>query len=71
MHACIYYYAGDGGMIGPIEIISLEIFDISEFPGVQELDRSEADSSSPPINIPDGVIFGNQLVTSAFVCSYS
>ena len=38
-----------------------------EFPGVMELDKTKPDSSSGPIYIPDGLIFGDKTVTSAYV----
>ena len=37
------------------------------FPGVMELDTTQVDVTSDPINIPNGLIFGDRLVTSAYV----
>ncbi len=41
--------------------------DITEFPGVAELGRTEVDGASEAIIIPNGLLFGESLVTTAFV----
>lgn len=45
----------------------LPFLDLMTFPGVKELAKTEADSVSDPIVIPDGLVFGNQIATMAFV----
>lgn len=42
------------------------LIDLSGFPEVMEL-NSEIDGSSPPINIPGGLIFGRDIVNTAYV----
>lgn len=42
------------------------MFDITHFPGVLELERVE-DATSDAIYIPNGFIFGDEVVTTAFV----
>ena len=34
---------------------------------MKELSKDSIDSSSDPINIPDGLIFGDRVVTTAYV----
>ena len=46
---------------------AISFVDLTDFPGVQELDNSIPDSTSGPINIPLGLLFGDQIVTSAYV----
>ena len=59
-------------MTDPIDIAfetdSLPLFDIENFPGVMELPR-EVDSTSDPIIIERGLIFGDVVVTTAQVLS--
>ena len=50
-----------------IDIDSLPFVNLMEFPGVMELDETKPDSTSGPIYIPDGLIFGDKIVTSAYV----
>ncbi len=45
---------------------SLPLFDITDFPGVLELERVE-DATSDAIYIPNGFVFGDEVVTTAFV----
>ena len=49
------------------EIPFLTLFDLTTFPNSQQLERSVPDSSSERIQIPDGLLFGSQIATSAFV----
>lgn len=44
-------------------------YDLTTFPGVKELNR-EKDANSEPINIPNGMLFGDRLVTQAYVRNY-
>ena len=41
-------------------------FDLEGFPGVAELRRVK-DANSEPINIPLGLLFGDRIVTTAYV----
>ena len=41
-------------------------FDLEGFPGVEELKR-EKDATSEPISIPLGLLFGDRIVTIAYV----
>ena len=43
-------------------------FDLEGFPGVEEL-RREKDANSEPISIPLGLLFGDRIVTTAYVSS--
>ena len=43
-----------------------DFFDLKRFPAVMEL-NSETDAYSLPINIPGGLIFGHEIVNTAFV----
>ena len=45
----------------------LPFFNLTNLPSVKELSKDTIDSSSDPINIPDGLIFGDRVVTSAYV----
>ncbi len=45
----------------------VEFLDITEFPGVAELDRDVLDGASEAIIIPNGLWFGQDIVTEAFV----
>ena len=47
--------------------VVLPFFDLTVFPGVMELDTTQVDVTSDPINIPDGLIFGDRIVTSVYV----
>lgn len=42
--------------------------DLTAFPNFEELDWSKPDSFSDPINIPRGLLIGDQAVTTAYVC---
>ena len=44
----------------------LPYFDINQFDGVISLERVE-DAVSSPINIPNGVLFGSEIVFQAYV----
>ena len=57
---------GEGGPID-LDIEFLPFADLTEFPNVMELDNTVPDASSKPIFIPDGLIFGDTTVTSAYV----
>ena len=48
------------------EVVSY--FDLESFPGVTELKR-EKDANSEPISIPLGLLFGDRVVTAAYVSS--
>ena len=54
-------------MVIEIEIPVLQFLDLTNFPGVSELDKTTTDSVSEGIVIPDGLIFGNRIATLAFV----
>lgn len=41
-------------------------YDLDGLPGVKELKR-EKDANSEPINIPQGILFGDRIVTRAYV----
>ena len=61
-------HAGDDGE-GPVFEIPefLPFLDLTNFPGVMELDNAQVDGFSDPIVIPDGLIFGDQIATLAYV----
>ena len=44
----------------------LPFYDLSSIPGVNELPR-ELDSFSPPIFIPGGLVYGNEVVDRIYV----
>ena len=44
-------------------------FDLENFPGVAEL-RREKDANSDPIIIPLGLLFGDRIVTTAYVSRF-
>ena len=44
----------------------LPFFDIIDLPGMNELERV-VDAVSEPIYIPDGLIFGDEVVSRVFV----
>ncbi len=41
-------------------------YDLSDLPGTKELSR-EKDANSDPINIPRGMLFGDRIMTQAYV----
>ena len=43
-------------------------FDLEGFPGVAELRRVK-DANSEPISIPLGLLFGDRIVATAYVCA--
>ena len=43
-----------------------QFYDLGGIPGLQELPRTQ-DSHSPPIFVPDGLIFGDEIVTQIYV----
>ncbi len=45
----------------------VEFYDITEFPGVAELDNDVLDGASEAIIIPNGLWFGQEFVKEAFV----
>ena len=63
----LFYACADGGEDIDFEVNFLPFLDLTTFPGVLELDNTEADSTSDPIVIPDGLVFGNKIVTLAYV----
>lgn len=63
---CINHIIGDGEEI-VIDFESLDFVNLMTFPGAKELDNTRPDATSDPIYIPDGLIFGDELVTSAYV----
>lgn len=65
--SCIYL--GDGEEI-VIDVDSLPFVNLTAFPGVKELDKAVPDATSEPIYIPDGLIFGDDIVTSTYVGPY-
>ena len=42
------------------------LIDLKSFPGVMELERV-VDAYSDPIDIPEGIIFGREIVNTAYV----
>lgn len=60
------HYIDDGGEID-IELDFLPFLDLTTFPGVAELDNTQADSTSDAIPIPIGFVFGNKIATLAYV----
>jgi hypothetical protein len=50
-----------------VEINFLPILDLTTLPGVLELDRTQVDATSDAITIPNGFIFGDEIVTVAYV----
>lgn len=73
------FFSGNGSDITAIpreEGEFVPFMDIIDFPTVGELGRTEVDGASEAINIPNGLYFGESLVTEAFVslldykCSY-
>ena len=59
------YLTGDAGECVYDSIIP--IVDVTTFPGYRQLSTGTEDPSSPPINIPDGVVFGDKVVNIAYV----
>ena len=59
--------AGNNGGNIDLEINFLPILDLTTLPAVSELDRTQVDATSDPITIPSGFIFGNEIVTLAYV----
>ena len=59
------------GTVPPVdpegEVDFLPFLDLTTFPGVMELDNTQADATSEAINIPDGLIFGDEIATLAYV----
>lgn len=62
----MHIFAGNGGEV-VIDIEFLPFADLTEFPGVKELDKTGPDPTSEAVYIPDGLIFGDKIVTSAYV----
>ena len=60
-------FSDDAGGEIEFEVEFLPILDLTTFPGVMELDKTEADATSVAIPIPDGLIFGNEIATLAYV----
>ena len=56
----------DGGGIGIDDLETLDFIDVTNFEDVQEL-RREEDAFSDPIYIPNGMLYGERTVTSAYV----
>ena len=52
--------------VGVNNSASIPMFDISDFPGAQELERVE-DGTSAPIHLPISLRFGNEYVKTAYV----
>ena len=48
------------------EVQSVSYFVLSGFANLKELPR-EQEATSPPIYIPDGLLFGTQIATSVYV----
>lgn len=57
---------GDGEEID-FEIDFLPFLDLTTFPGVSELDNTQPDATSDAIIIPRGLVFGDNIVTLAYV----
>ena len=65
-YLCLSYLGPD---IPVVELPAVvPYFDLEGFPGVEEL-RREKDANSEPISIPLGLLFGDRIVTTAYVSS--
>ena len=63
-YPCLSYLGPDIPVVELPEIVPY--FDLESFPGVAEL-RREKDANSEPIIIPLGLLFGDRIVTTAYV----
>ena len=61
---CLSYLGPDIPVVELPEVVPY--FDLEGFPGVEEL-RREKDANSEPISIPLGLLFGDRIVTTAYV----
>ena len=48
----------------------LPFYDLTAIPELKELPRIE-DSHSPPIFVPDGLIYGDEIVTRIYVSAFN
>ena len=63
-YLCLSY---SGRQIPVVELPEVvPYFDLEDFPGVEEL-RREKDANSESISIPLGLLFGDRIVTAAYV----
>ena len=63
-YLCLSHSAPDIPVVELPEVVPY--FDLEGFPGVEELKR-EKDATSEPISIPLGLLFGDRIVTIAYV----
>ena len=63
-HFCCINLGPDVPVVELPEVVPY--FDLESFPGVAEL-RREKDANSEPISIPLGLLFGDRIVTTAYV----
>lgn len=66
MLLCLFSLVEESEFVG-VDIETLPFVDLTTIPGVKTLDKSLTDASSDPIYIPNGLIFGEKIVTSAYV----
>ena len=64
LHTFVLSYSGPDVPVEFPEVIPY--FDLESFPGVVDLRRVK-DANSEPINIPLGLLFGDRVVTTAYV----
>ena len=64
VNLCLSYLGPDIPVVELPEVVPY--FDLEGFPGVEEL-RREKDANSEPISIPLGLLFGDRIVTTAYV----
>ena len=64
VNLCLSYLGPDIPVVELPEVVPY--FDLEDFPGVEEL-RREKDANSEPISIPLGLLFGDRIVTTAYV----
>ena len=51
-----------------ISVLSVPLINMTNFTDIDVLElEAETDANSQPIDIPDGLVFGDRVVTSAYV----
>ena len=63
-YLCLLYSGPQVPVVELPEVVTY--FDLEDFPGVEAL-RREKDANSEPISIPLGLLFGDRIVTTAYV----
>ena len=64
----LYQFIEEDVTVSPIRVPEfIPMFDLTTLPSVKELSKDSVDPSSDPINIPDGLIIGDEVVTTAYV----